>query len=278
MIKKACQKKINEELCEKKNKTSVRGVKSYIKFTIKRVWQWIKNLFLKIHPLYRRGTHIITGYVGSGKTLLVNRLINTIDSEKYFFISNLDEFKQENVYHYDIWELFENGTQVAKLPTKDAKGRKLYALILDEINLKFNRRMNRTTSYNNQFVGLVEFLVSSRHQGVNRVYFIGQKLELQDTQLQSLFKYCHNILLNKTKAYYELYLESGAIIYAPKRIYFENYIKNFDDEFESENIKQAKITYDDLKSYDTYGLRNIYEQLPFANSNDKKLFIKSDNN
>lgn len=275
MKKKPCVKNLNEELCEKKNKTRERGPKEYILFTLKRVLNWIKNLFMKIHPLYKRGTHIITGYVGSGKTLLVNKIINTIDSKKYFFISNLDEFKQENVYHYDIWGLFENGIQVAKLPTKDAKGRHLYGLILDEINLKFNRRMNKTTNYNNQFVGLVEMLVSSRHQGINRVYFIGQKLELQDTQLQSLFKYCHNILLNKTKAYYELYLKSGSIIYAPKEIYFENYIKNFYDEFESQDITKAKIKYNDLITYNTYGLKNTYDNLPFAKSNDKKIFIKS---
>lgn len=273
----SCEKSLNKELCVKKNKSShkrEKNIKTYIIFTLKRIWQWFRRLFTKIHPLYRRGTHIITGYVGSGKTLLVNRLINTIDSDKYFFISNLDEFKQENVYHYDIWELFSNGEQISKLPTRDKKGRKLYALILDEINLKFNRRLNRTTSYNNQFVGLVELLVSSRHQGINRIYFIGQKLELQDTQLQSLFKYCHNIILNKTKAYYELYLDSGAIVYAPKKLFFENYIKNFDDEFESEDIRCAKITYNDLSTYNTYGLKNIYENLPYAKSNDKKIFKK----
>ena len=261
----------------KKNKNAPTRAKStlkrnYFTFLVKRFWIWLKNLIFKMQPIFKKGTHIITGYPGSGKTLLVNKIVNIIDSKKYFFITNINEFKQENVYHFDVWDLFEDNTQVKKLPTVDAKGRKLYALILDEINLKFNRRLNRSKSYNNQFIGLVEMLVSSRHQGINRVYFIGQKLELQDAQLQSLFKYCHNIIYSKSRALYPVYLDNGNIVFAPKRLYIDNYLKNFDDIFESDKITTIDISYDDLNTYNTFGLKEEYDNLPYLQSKNGNFY------
>lgn len=251
------------EIMEIKEEVKVKK-RTYIGFTFKRFWTWLINLILpKISVYHRKGTHIICGYPGSGKTLLANKIINSVDSEKYFFISNLNEFKQENVYHYDIWKLFENNKQVKRLPTKDEKCRKLYGLILDEINLKYNRRLNRSKEYNESFIGLIELLVSSRHQGINRVYFIGQKLELQDAQLQSLFKYYHNIIYNKQKSWWPIYKENGTITYAPKKLILDNYIKSYDDEYENLGVEEIKIKYNDLITYNTFGLAEKYKDLQY---------------
>lgn len=234
-----------------------------LKFRCHAIWHFVKNwLTRKSDPLFKRGTHIITGYMGSGKTLLANKVINSVDPKKFFFITNVDEFKQENVYYHNIWELFSDTKQIKKLPTVDEKGRKLYGLILDEINLKFNKRLNRSTNYNNLFVGLIEMIITSRHQGINRIYFIGQKLELQDTQLQSLFKYWHNILYTSKKAWWPFYKLENRFVVAPKKIFYETYKKGEQDEFEHLSIDKIKIKYKDLITYDTFGMRKDYEQLP----------------
>ena len=58
----------------KKNKNAPTRAKStfkrnYFTFLIKRFWIWLKNLIFKMQPIFKKGTHIITGYPGSGKTL-----------------------------------------------------------------------------------------------------------------------------------------------------------------------------------------------------------------
>lgn len=226
-------------------------------------WEWLKRLFIRVSVYHRKGAHIITGYPGSGKTLLMEKIIKEVDSNKYFFITNIDEFYNENVYHYNVFGLFYESKQIKKLPTKDEKGRKLYGLILDEINLKYNRRLNKSKDYNNSFVGLIELLITHRHQKIPRVYFIGQKLELQDGQLQSLFKYWHNIIYNKLKPNWQFYKNGKGYVITPRKLFIENYIKSYQDEYlQDENLSIVKITYEDLTGYNTFGLAETYESLP----------------
>ena len=257
------EKKLKRSETALKGKNKEKNNRNRFTFLFFRFWHWLKNLFSRLSIYHRRGTHIITGYPGAGKTLLMNKLINEIPKDKYFFITNINEFKQENVTQYNIFSMFSNNQQIAKLPIKDYKNRKLYAVILDEINLKFNKRLNRTKDYNNSFVGLIEFIVTHRHQKIPRIYFIGQKLELQDTQLQSLFKYWHNIIFNKEKPIYEYYKRDNKYIIAPKKLYLENFIKGLADEYQQqEEIDKIKITFNDLESYNTFGLADTYEELP----------------
>lgn len=248
-------------------------------FWFKRFINWIKGILFRLSVYHRTGSHIITGYPGAGKTLLMNKLINQVNNKKYFFITNIDEFNQENVIQYEVFNLFEKGKQIAKLPIRDYKGRKLYGLILDEINLKYNRRLNNTRGYNDSFVGLIELIITHRHQGIPRVYFIGQKLELQDSQLQSLFKYWHNIIYNRIKAIWKYFKLEGKLIYAPTRLYIENYIKGYGDEYiQADELSEIEITYEDLKSYDTYGLAKIYSELPTILSIPQQIALKEKNN
>lgn len=260
---------------EESEKSKKKPKKSRVIFFLKVCWKKFVNwLFRNTPSIFRRGTHIITGYPGSGKTLLANYIINSVDSNKYFFITNKNEFLQENVYHYDIWSLFDDYKQIQRLPITDEKGRKLYGLIIDEINLEFNKRLNRSNEYNKRFVALIELLVTSRHQGINRVYFIGQKLELQDTQLQSLFKYWHNIIANKNKAYYKFYVETEQIIFAPKRLIIESSKKSLGDEYDFLNFEKFNINYNDLVTYDTRGLSVDYSTLPLLKKEQDNFFKK----
>lgn len=225
------------------------------------VWLFliIKYWLCKPDILHAPGSHIITAYPGGGKTLLANKIINDVDKEKYFFLSNMKEFSNDNVYAFDIEDMFQNNEQIRSFPTIDEKGRKLYGVIFDEINLTFNKRLNRKSSYNDLFIGLIEFLVSHRHQDVPRVYFIGQKLELQDTQLQSLFKIQHDIIKCKKFPKYRPYNLSGNLIFYPTKLKVIHKIKNDLDEFLPLKKAKIKIKEKDYTSYNTKYLGNIYK-------------------
>lgn len=228
------------------------------------VFKWfikvIVSLFRGGDILHAEGSHIITAYPGGGKTLLMNHLINEVDNKKYFFLSNLKEFDFCDSFKID--EMFKDGKQIASFPTVDEHGRKLYGIIFDEINLNFNKRENKKSAYNDIFVGLVEFIVSHRHQDVPRIYFIGQKLELQDTQLQSLFKYHHDIFRSKRFPKYWYYKENNFIKYIPYKLKILHRVKALDDQFIEVGKSKVKITMTDLITYDTKYLGHLYKKLP----------------
>jgi len=231
-------------------------------FSRRNIFMWLflvlKYLFSRESILHAQGSHIITGYPGSGKTLLVNTIINSVDKSKYFFLSNIGEF--DGVKHFNIEDVFSDTTQVASWPLVDEYGRRLYGVIFDEINLQFNKRLNRKSDYNDLFIGLIEFLVSHRHQGVPRVYFIGQKLELQDTQLQSLFKYQHDIIKKKVWPKYWFYYENGYISMLPRKLVIMNRLKSEEtqDEFIDYTKMRVKIKRENLETYNTKALAMQY--------------------
>jgi len=233
------------------------------------VWLFliIKNWLCKPSILHNLGSHVITAYPGGGKTLLMNKIINDVDETKYFFLSNMKEFAKDNVYSFNLEDIFKDNEQVASFPTMDEKGRKLYGVIFDEINLTFNKRLNRKSSYNDIFIGLIEFLVSHRHQDVPRVYFIGQKLELQDTQLQSLFKIQHDIIKCRKFPKYKPYNLSGNLIYYPTKLKVVHKIKNDLDEFLPYKKQKIKIKEQDYKTYNTKYLGTIYKNKEKINVN-----------
>lgn len=222
----------------------------------------IKRLFGK-NVLLANGSHIVTAYPGGGKTLLASYIINNVDKEKYFFLSNMAEFPgYENCYTFNIDDIFKDGEQVKSFPTTDYKGRQLYAIIFDEINLSFNRRMNRSSEYNSVFIGLVEFLVTHRHQDVPRVYFLGQKLELQDTQLQSLFKYQHDIYRCRRWARFVPYNQGDPLIWYPIKLKMIDRIKGIDDQFVDCGKTKIKINLEVCKNYNTKYLGKTYQSKP----------------
>lgn len=234
----------------------------------------IKTLFMRPSLLFASGSHFISGYPGSGKTLLMNHIINNVDKDKYFFYTNIDEFNQENVFLLDIKKLFNNKKQQFKLKTKIGN-RQLYGVIFDEINFNFNRRVNMSKEYNDVFVPLVDFIVSHRHQGIPRIYFIGQKLELQDTQLISLFKYQHDIFKTKRRFRYWKYYESFTQK-IPVKIKILHRIKDVNDQFIDISKDKIKFTWQDLTTYDTFALKKLFNDLkdyPIS-PNQNTLFTK----
>lgn len=250
-------------------------------FYFKKTIKVIQDYFTHHDVLYAKGTHIITGYPGSGKSLLMSHIINSVDKNKYFWLCNLKEFKSENVYNFNIEDVFSDKVQEKRFPVVDKYGRKLFGVIFDEINLSFNKRDNRSKEYNSLFLGLMEFLVSRRHQGIDRVYFIGQKLELQDTQLMSMFQFQHDIYYKKETYlyYYRRYLLSKlfekyrhvkyednrkffkGFIKVPKYIKIVNLYKSIEDEFLPYDELKIKFNLYDLELYDTHILKQDYSKL-----------------
>lgn len=230
---------------------------------LKYIWLWIKSLFFKENNLHAKGTHIITAYPGGGKSLLMNVIRNDVDNDKYFFLSNIKEF--DDVKTFELTDIFKGNEQIKRFPLIDDKGRKLYGIVFDEINLQFNKRLNRKSDYNDIFVGLVEFLVSHRHQGVPRIYFIGQKLELQDTQLQSLFKYWHDIIKKKERYRYWYYYKYY-FCKIPVKLKINNYVKIEDNEYLEASKCKIKITEKHLTNYNTKALADLYKDLPLIST------------
>lgn len=209
-------------------------------------------------PLTEKGTHFISGFPGSGKTLLMNHIIRETELKKYYYLSNMKEFK--NVKSFDLDSLFKDNKQVERLPVK-LKNKRLFGVIFDEINLTFNKRINRNKDYNNIFIGLIEFLVSSRHQGIDRVYFIGQRLDLQDNQLISLFKYHHEIIKTKRRYKFFLYHNKKILVKIPVKLKLMNYIKIENNEFMAIGKSKIKLNRQDLETYVTDALKNNYKDL-----------------
>lgn len=245
---------------------------------------WLRFAFLVVKGLFTRksllkaaGTHFIAGYPGSGKTLLMNSIISQYDPKKYFFLCNMGEFNgHDNVYSFKLEEVFKDQKQVRSFPVIDHLGRKLAGVIFDEINLNFNRRANNQKSYNEIFIGLIEFLVSHRHQGVPTIWFIGQKMELQDGQLQLLFKYYHDIVITKRRPSYWIYKEAkeeNTIVYLPTKIKYNNYVKSFQDEFILTRQSIKKFTKKDFTTYNTKYLGEEYRKLPILNWSFNKNYI-----
>lgn len=248
-------------------KKSITAEKKRVKYVFSRynvaVWLFcvIKSLFKNGSILKSAGTHIINGYPGSGKSLLGSHIINSVDNEKYFFYCNRKEYNQDNVYTFKIEDMFKDNSQIKSFPVVDGKGRKIYGIIFDEINLSFNKRLNRKSDYNDLFVGLIEFLVSHRHQGIPRVYFIGQKLELQDTQLQSLFQFQHDIFKCKKFPKFKPFNLTGKLVWYPTKLKMWHRIKTNEDVFLDFKKDKIKITEQDYKKYDTQFLGKEYAKL-----------------
>lgn len=226
------------------------------------IFNVLKSKFKHCGEFEKQGVYFISGYPGSGKTMLANHIINSVDNEQYFFLTNIDEFYQSNVYNFELDSIIGNGTIINKLPTK-VDNRKLYGVIIDEVNLKFNRRNNRRNTYNDMFIGLIELCTSYRHLGIPRIFFIGQFEQLQDVQLQVVFKYYYNIVRTRKIPSYSIFKEKGIIAYIPHKIVVQAKRRGLNGDFVN-YTKKIKFKKHDYQSYDHLGLKKTYDKLGYC--------------
>jgi len=228
--------------------------------------------FLKGHGdlLYSTGVHFIHGAGGSGKSLLMNIILNELLKNGGFVWCSLDEFDHDRVRYFDVNSMFKDGKQqfrLNKFLTINGKTEKCVALIVEELNYQFNRRLNKTADYNNTFIPFMSYLVTSRHRLTDRVYMIGQSLLLQDGQIPTIVKVRHDVR-SKKGWWYQFWREDLKMIFAPKQLKVTHYVNNGcspDGNVTWAKIKKPSkidVTYRDLTTYRTHAMEFDDDGLP----------------
>ena len=217
--------------------------------------------------LHYNGLHLIVGGTGSGKTLLSSIILNKIipdnDINNAFFWTNIEQYDKNKTKVLNLNDVFYDGEQQKRLYNRGCKG-----MILDEINLNFNRRNNGKKSYNDVFMGLIELSITHRHQGIPRIYYIGQAEDMQDIQLQHIFRYKH-VVKKRSKWSYHYYKVDGIIKSIPKKIIVTSYSKVDDGSWVFVKSQKIKIAIADLEKYNTYGFANRLIDKPIYNYSPK---------
>lgn len=218
--------------------------------------------------LFAEGGHYIDGPMGSGKTLLMNIILEIMLSHGGFAWANIREFLYKPVKTFDLDDLFADGKQKYRLDSKDDKGRYCKALILDEVNATFNRRQNHQRAYNDTFIPLIKMLVSLRNaSNIPRFYLIGQSLLLQDGQLQEVIKYRHFVKSKKRWRYW-FWRNQLKCAMVPYKIKIEDYIKVGTDEKGAAIWQKMKgnhvIKVDPwmLETFNTHAFADLFTDIP----------------
>ncbi len=212
----------------------------------------------RLNPLYALGVHFIGGSAGAGKTLLSSLIINQFCDNKLgaFCWANIDQYDKKNTKVFEFSDIFKGGQMVKRL---DGNG--CQAVVVDEANLFFNRRINNRTSYNDLFLGLQQLIVTHRHLNLKRVYLIGQHVDLQDIQLQKDFKYMHYV--SNKKAYsYKIYKDTKKMKTRPMKLYIKSFLRDEKERLIPLKKQKIKITWDQLNRYNTHGFFDKFKDLP----------------
>jgi hypothetical protein len=233
---------------------------------------------------------MINGPSGSGKTTIMTIVLERILSGSGFAWANMDEFYNDHVKTFDLDELFKDGMQQYRLDKKvwfhkwdrskdpaidNGKYEFCKAVVIDELNARFNRRMNRQTDYNDVFVPLIKFTVTHRHQIADRLYFIGQSLLLQDGQIQAVLKYRHEIRSSKRWRYY-FFREKKLMLYLPKKIIVENFTNAGIDNvgniiwIKNRTIQKIKVDPRIFERFDTKAFDKLFDGLPMYSGRKPK--------
>lgn len=243
-------------------------IKKYIVFRYLVIKQVLKHLFTrKKNPIFNFGTHFVEGLSGAGKTLLVNYMLQESTNDNQFFYTNMDQFEKSKQVVIDLNNIFQEGKQIAKLP-QIVNGKYCNGLILDEINLNFNRRLNNRRDYNDLFVPLMGMMVTHRHQNLPRIYLMGQAQRLQDTQLMKVIRYKHFVKSRKTYSFNH-FLKTQKLSKIPKKIKVMHYVKADFEDVNGEPVyikyKTSTIKIDYQKHVATYnhlGFAKQFQDLP----------------
>ncbi len=251
----------------KKYSTKLRPKNSRILFILKVIWRWLHG---KPGVLYAPGWHLLTGFTGGGKTTLMNIIQRKLLSVSGFGWSNIDEFKTDKIRVFDIKKMFSGGEQKYRLEKwiiKDSQIQRCKLVIIDELNREFNRRMNKSTVYNNVFVPMIAWIVTIRHQLCDRGYLIGQSVLLQDGQISAVVQYRHDIHPSKRWQYY-FFREKNLMIYAPKWLKVTHFKNGGPDNsgnviwIQMKTKSKIRVRPLDLESFNTYAFAEMFSKLP----------------
>jgi len=195
----------------------------------------------------------------------MNYIIRNLLSKNGFFWANINEFYHDRVHTFDLKKVFGNGDQKYRLDKKIGS-QFCKGIVYDELNAFFNRRNNKNRDYNDRFIPLMASTVIHRHNGIPRVYFIGQSLLLQDTQIAQVLKYRHYVTARYRWRYY-FFRNELKMVFAPYKLKVEHFKKiGIDEKGEpiwkaigKEKIKIAPIY---LETFNTHAFAELTEKLP----------------
>jgi len=219
----------------------------------------------KTNILVSHGVHSVVALMGGGKTLLSNMLVQDMLPEgKFVYVVDralVDAIGDGRAVYVDLWACYKDGKQIYRLPTH-VNGKSCYGIILDEITKYFNRRNNKYGNYNDKFLGLVEMIISLRHQGINRVWILSQSYDNIDVQLMRLIKYKHIIYASR-RYNYDAYLATQKLLYVPRQLKIVSQTRTDADEYESVLCQVLDVDYKrHICTYNHRALEDEYNQLP----------------
>lgn len=219
----------------------------------------------KTNILVNHGVHSVVALMGGGKTLLSNILVQDMLPEgKFVYVVDralVDALGDGRAVYVDLWACYKDGKQIYRLPTR-VGDRQCYGIVLDEITKYFNRRNNKFGNYNDKFLGLVEMIISLRHQGINRIWILSQSYDNIDVQLMRLIKYKHIIYASRCYNY-DAYLATQKLLYVPKQLKIVSQIRTDTDEYESVLCQVLDVDYKrHICTYNHRALADEYNQLP----------------
>lgn len=246
----------------KKYETKWSFKRSRIFFMIQVIAKLLKK---KSNPGMAPGIHYIDAPSGGGKTLYMNYLARKMLDDGGFMWANIQEFDHSRIFTFNVKKVWNNGEQLYRL-NNYLEPHYCKGIIFDEINRMFNRRANREKQYNDIFIPMINSMVTHRHDGFPRIYFIGQNVLLQDTQIQSILKWKHMVSC-KFKYFYVYWRNELKLVRAPHRIIVTHYKKMGTDESDHaiwKKVTMDKIEIDEnvLNSYNTFAFSKITEALP----------------
>jgi len=197
-------------------------------------FNWLWYLFLKsrgkkVLPIFENGTHFGYALQGGGKSSLAYNLMESLRLQtglgSYINVElEKPRYDSINQIHYKLHQVFDEtefwglkelqdnlgnqyleSTQLKKFDTK-----KFRNVFIDELFSLFNQRENKKSSYNNVFIGLMKSIVHQRHADIDRYYFFSQ-IDKTDVQLESIFKWVHQIKVELDTSYLE-WVKTGKLV------------------------------------------------------------------
>lgn len=238
--------------------------RSRVHFAFKVIGKW---LTIQPNVMMNTGCHYIDSSAGGGKTLLMNWIIRNLLSTGGFFWTNINEFHHDRVKSFDLYKVWGSGLQHYKLDNKLPNSEiRCKGIVFDELNRFFNRRQNKQREYNDVFIPLVSSLATHRHDGYPRIYFIGQAVMLQDTQVMQLIKYRHYVTAKFRWRYY-FFRNELKMVYAPYKLKIDHFKKigineNGDPIWKQIAKSVVKIDPVYLETYDTTAFSQLTDDLP----------------
>ena len=257
--------------------TSAKWITEQIRLLVKNPKMRVKYLFQttrariswrrqnKTNILVSHGVHSVVALMGGGKTLLSNILVqDMLPPGKFVYVIDralVDALGDGRAVYVDLFACYKDGKQVYRLPTY-VNGKACYGIILDEITKYFNRRNNKYGNYNDKFLGLVEMVLSLRHQGINRVWILSQSYDNIDVQLMRLNKYKHVVYASRCYNY-DAYLATQKLLYVPRQLKIVSQTRTDADEYESVLCQVLDVDYKrHICTYNHRALADEYNQLP----------------